>query len=81
MDLATRCVLAEAELEAKGCTRGEARAAVRMSRNWAVSIAAQCSPGIRAQVASELLEHRLRIVERGWVGGVRRAMLEEIGIG
>jgi hypothetical protein len=75
-----RCLLAELELEGKGATHGEARAAVRMSRRWAQGVAEKLSPAIREQVASELLEWRLHDVERTYLGGIRRAMLEEIGM-
>lgn len=81
MDIAARCLLAEAELEAKGCTHGEARAAVRMSRRWALGVAAKVSPDIRDRVVSDLLESRLIDVEQTYVNGIRRSMLEEIGQG
>jgi hypothetical protein len=79
VDLYSRCIGAEVELEAKGASPGEARAAVRMARRWAQSVAHKVSPDIRDRVTMELLESRLLDVESTYLDGVRRAMLGEIG--
>jgi hypothetical protein len=69
--MATRCLVAEMELVAKGYSPQEARGAVRMCRKYALGVSDKVSPEIRDRVADELLQWRLQGVLRGrWVRGV-----------
>lgn len=74
-DLLARRHQAELELEAKGYPAALAAAATRRALEAAASTARRVRPGIRAQVAFDLLEDELRGCE-DWIAGVQGSMTE-----
>jgi len=77
--VASRCAMAELELQAKGYSEAQSRTATKYAMNWARTIAGQTPEEHRSEVFASLVEERLRGAQDYLDGMARAAEKREYG--